>query len=69
MASLFSPEEALYDRYAAAIAATEPLRAARDKELCKAIPLLAVRERARRLHFSLFYLGLVPSLHYPLCAV
>ena len=33
MVSLFDPSEAAYDRYAAAIAATEPLRASRDEQV------------------------------------
>ena len=33
MVSLFEPAEAAYDRYAAAIAATEPLRVARDEKV------------------------------------
>ncbi|GMH63302.1 hypothetical protein TrRE_jg6160 [Triparma retinervis] len=41
MVSLFPPSEVLYDRYAAAIAATEPLRVSRDREVMSALPLIA----------------------------
>lgn len=41
MVSLFPPSEVLYDRYAAAIAATEPLRVARDKQVLGALPAVA----------------------------
>ncbi|GMI42813.1 hypothetical protein TrCOL_g4906 [Triparma columacea] len=41
MVSLFPPSEVLYDRYAAAIAATEPLRVSRDKDVMAALPAIA----------------------------
>lgn len=40
MVSLFPPSESLYDRYAACIAATEPLRVSRDKSILSSLPPL-----------------------------
>jgi hypothetical protein len=41
MPSLFMPEESLYDRYAACLAATEGLRRIRDRDLAEEVTLRA----------------------------